>query len=80
MLQTVYDLVGHDASLIVTCRNCGRDGKMTADFLRQRCGAGKRLDEINWRCVGCDGRNVRLGIGPASAATPPKIETCGRYY
>lgn len=70
-MQTVYDLIRAEAALTVTCRNCDRVGKITGQFLRDRCGMYARLDALNWRCVGCGSGTVRLAIGVASLAEPP---------
>lgn len=71
-MQTVYDLIRADAALTVTCRNCGREGKVSALLLRDRCGTHGRLEDMRWRCVGCNGTTVILAIGAASLAEIPK--------
>ena len=71
-MQTVYDLIRAEAALMVRCRNCDHQGKVSPVLLRDRIGLYGRFQDARWRCSLCDGRNVEISIGAESVAIPPK--------
>ncbi len=79
-MRTVSDLLNARAALLVSCRNCFREGRITARLLRDRFGLHRRICDMQWRCVVCGGTNVRLTVGGSSLAEVPKRHYRGLSY